>query len=156
MTPEEIAQLTALLRKLPEHHLLPPNMPLGVWKAIHGIVPIPAAEVIITKSGKDFLLVNRKDDDWDGWHIPGGYMHYRESIPDACTRLAQKELGITVTFEKLIDAYMWPDHPYSSALSLVCVCRATETPAVGEFFMEIPEKMIPHHGDFLKTFLEQG
>jgi ADP-ribose pyrophosphatase YjhB (NUDIX family) len=154
MTPEEIAQLAALLKKLHESNLLPPNMPLDIWKAIHGIVPIPAVEVIITKTGKDFLLVDRKDEDWDGWHIPGGYMHYRESIPDTCARIAQKELGITVTFEKFIDAYMWPDHPYSSALSLVCVCKAAGIPAAGEYFTEIPKKMSPHHEGFLRTFLD--
>lgn len=128
-------------------------MPLDVWKAIHAVVPIPAVEVIVTKTGRDFLLTNRKDEDWDGWHIPGGYMHYRESIPDACLRVAKKELGIDVTFNKFIDAFMWPDHPYSSALSLVCVCRTSETPKEGEFFTEIPKKMIPHHGEFLEKFL---
>ncbi len=154
MTPEEIAQLAALLKKLHESNLLPPHMPLDVWKAIHGIVPIPAVEVIITKTGKDFLLVDRKDEDWDGWHIPGGYMHYRESIPSACSRIAKHELGIAVIFEKFIDAYMWPDHPYSSALSLVCICKAAGVPDKGEFFTEIPKKMIPHHEGFLRTFLD--
>ncbi|TSC59488.1 MAG: NUDIX hydrolase [Candidatus Peregrinibacteria bacterium Greene0416_62] len=153
MTSEEIAQLVALLRKLPESNLLPPNMPLDVWKAIHGIVPIPAVEVIVTTTGKNFLLTYRKDADWDGWHIPGGYMHYRESIPDACRRIAKQELGIDITFEKCIDAYMWPDHPYSSALSLVCICKTAGIPNTGEFFTEIPEKMIPHHWAFLSIYL---
>ncbi|OGJ62184.1 hypothetical protein A3C37_01700 [Candidatus Peribacteria bacterium RIFCSPHIGHO2_02_FULL_53_20] len=154
MTSEEITQLVSLLKKLPKENLLPPHMPLDVWKAIHGIVPIPAVEVIVTTTGSNFLLTHRKDADWDGWHIPGGYMHYRESIPDACRRIAKKELGIDITFEKFIDAYMWPDHPYSSALSLVCVCRTTDVPGDGEFFTEIPKEMIPHHEGFLRTFLD--
>ncbi len=143
-----------LLRKLRTDDLLPPKMPLPVWKAIHALVPIPAAEVIVTRTGKDFLLVNRKDEDWDGWHIPGGYLHHKESIPDACKRIAKTELALDVSFKQCIDTFMWPDHPYSSALSLVCVCTATGTPSAGEFFMEIPEKMIPHHREFLETFLQ--
>ncbi len=153
VTPEETAQLAALLKKLPEQNLRSPHMPFEVWKAIQAVVPVPAVEVIITRNGKDFLLVNRKDEHWDGWHIPGGYMLYQEPIPDACARIADKELGIKITFDRLIDAFMWPDHPYSSALSVVCVCTTKDEPKAGEFFTEIPQKMIPHHGDFLKTFL---
>ncbi len=156
MTPEEINQLVKLLTKLKSSDLLPPKMPLPVWKAIHSIVPIPAVEVIVTTTGKNFLLTYRKDADWNAWHIPGGYMHYKESIEDACKRIGQTELGIDVTFDKMIDAYMWPDHPFSSALSLVCVCTTTDTPKDGTFFTEIPKDIIMHHGDFLKTFLETG
>ncbi|MEK7563441.1 MAG: NUDIX hydrolase [Patescibacteria group bacterium] len=153
MTPEEIQQLEALLKKLRTEDLLPPKTPLPVWKAIHGVVPVPAVEVIVTTTSKNFLLVHRKDADWDGWHIPGGYLHHRESIEDGCKRIAHEELGISVAFERVIDTYMWPDHPYSSALSLVCVCTASEKPEEGEFFTEIPKEIINHHGDFLQKFL---
>src|SRR5688500_9456234 len=122
MTPEETKQLVTLLDKLRTDDLLPPNMPYDVWKAIHRIVPIPTIEAIVTRDGKDFVLTYRKDNDWDGWHIPGSYMHYRESIEDGCKRIGQVELGIDIVFDKCIGAYMWPDHPFSSALSLVCVC----------------------------------
>lgn len=153
MTAAEIAQLVSLLGKLRTDNLLPPNMPFDVWKALHQIVPIPAVEVIITSSGKNFLLTYRKDEYWDGWHIPGGYMQYRESIPNACKRIVQKELGMDVEFTKLIDAFMWPDHPYSSALSLVCVCTTADEPNDGEWFTDIPNPMILHHGRFLEEFL---
>ncbi len=130
-------------------------MPREVWKALHKIVPQPAVEVIVTTNGKNFLLTDRHDADWNGWHIPGGYLQYRESIPDACARIAKKELGIEIAFDRLIDAFMWPDHPYSSALSLVCICKASADvkPKAGEFFTEIPQKMIAHHAGFLRKFL---
>ncbi len=153
MTPDQIALLTQLLQQVKNEHLLSPNMPLSIWKALHQVVPIPAVEVIVTRTGKDFLLTYRSDADWDGWHIPGGYMLYRESISEACERIANKELGIALTFERVIDAFMWPDHPTSSALSLVCVCQTSEKPKDGRWFTEIHSKMIPHHGEFLRTFL---
>lgn len=153
MTPEETAQLVSLLKKLKDDDLLSPKMPLEIWKAIQQVVPQPAVEVILTTTGRNFLLTYRQDDNWDGWHIPGGFMLYRESIADACNRIAQKELGISCRFEKLVDAYMWPDHPYASALSLICICHSEETPNDGEWFTEIP-KMIPHQDEFIRLFLD--
>lgn len=154
MTPEEISQLTGLLRKLKSSDLLSPKMPLEVWKAIQQVVPQPAVEVVLTTTGKNFLLTYRKDQHWDGWHIPGGFMLYRESIADACNRIANRELGINVQYDQLVGAYMWPDHPYASALSLFCVCSSDQTPEVGEFFTEIPA-MIPHQADFIQSFLSR-
>ncbi len=156
MTEAEIAQLETLLQKLRTDDLLPPKTPYGVWKALHGIVPVPCVEVIVTTTGKNFLLTYRKDEHWDGWHIPGGYMHHKESVADACTRIGRKELDVDVTFTKVIGAHMWQNHPYSSALSVLCVCTAKEMPKVGEWFTEIPASIILNQGGFLETFLSQG
>jgi hypothetical protein len=49
---------------------------------------------------------------------------------------------------------MWPDHPYASTLSLVCLCEAEQAPAAGTFFTRIPDKMITHHREFIEAFLE--
>ena len=120
---------------------------------MHGIVPLPSVEVLITKTGKDFLLTYRDDDYWHGWHIPGGFMLYQESIEHACQRLARKEVGIKVKFQRLITAYMWLDHPFGSPLSLVCLCTTKDAPSDGQFFTEIPENMVNHHDEFVKEFL---
>jgi len=154
MNDADTRALVSLLQTLKADGLLSPKMPLPVWKAINGVVPMPVVEVIVTSTEKDFLLTYRKDEYWDGWHIPGGFFFYRESVADACRRVALREIGIEVRFERMIDAYMWPDHPYGSPLSLVCVCHAKELPKEGTFFTEIPEDIIVHHGDFLRTFLQ--
>lgn len=153
MTDKEIKRLIELIGKLKSSRLLPPKMPYEVWMAIQSIVPLPSVEVVITQNGKNFLLVYRKDQYWNGWHIPGGFLLYKESPQEACQRLAKKEVGIKVNFKSLITAYMWPDHPYGSPLSLVCLCTSKEKPKEGKFFSKIPSPMIPHHGDFIKEFL---
>lgn len=154
MKTTEIKQLTELLENLKTENLTPPNMPLSVWKAIQDLVPTPAVEVLITNTDKDFLLIHRKDEHWNGWHIPGGFMLHKESIEKACNRLANKELGISVKFEKIITAYMWPDHPYGSPISIVCKCNTDQKSKAGKFFTEIPPNMVPHHGSFVKQFLQ--
>ncbi len=156
MTNEETAELVRLLKSLQSDDLLSPRMPLEVWKALHGVVPMPAVEVIVTRTGKDFLLTDRQDEYWNGWHIPGGFMLHKESIADACSRVAKRELNIDVTFKECIDAFMWPDHPYGSPLSLVCVCHTSEEPKVGQFFTEVPPNIIVHHDKFIQRFLEES
>ena len=73
MNKKEISTLVNLLAKLKTEGLEMPNMPSVVWLAINKLVPLPAVEVLITRSGEEFRLVYRKDQYWDGWHIPGGF-----------------------------------------------------------------------------------
>jgi ADP-ribose pyrophosphatase YjhB (NUDIX family) len=149
----EIGKLCELLKKLKEDNLVPPNTPYEIWLELATLVPMPAVEVIVTRDGKDFLLTRRKDHNWNGWHIPGGFMIYKESINEACQRIALKELQIKVEFIKVIDAYAWKDHPYGAPVSIVCVCESGEKPKEGKFFTEIPSNIINHHSDFLRGFL---
>ena len=128
-------------------------MPFSIWRNLISLVPIPSVEVIITRTGKDFLLTYRKDKDWDGWHIPGGFILPRESIEDACKRVAKKELQIDVKFQKITTAYSWPDSPYGNDLSIICICNTKERPHKVKFFTKVPEKMVPHHEEFIREFL---
>lgn len=154
MTEKEIKDLESLLIKLKADGLTIPNMPSPIWKAVHQVVSLPAVEVLVTRTGKDFLLNYRKDKNWDGYEIPGGFVGYKESLPEACDRVAKAEIGIPVKFLSVLTAYAWPDHPYGSPISIVCVCRPVGEPKQGQFFKEIPSPVVPHHGDFIKLFLE--
>lgn len=155
MTDKEITQLLKLLNQLKEEKLVPPQMPFEVWKSLKGLVAQPAVEVLITRTGKDFLLVERHDDYWNGWHIPGGFMAAEEKIPDALNRHANKELGTDVELVKILFARTWPNHPYASAVSIVCVCKALKPPKKGKFFTQIPPDIIPEQKEFLEKFLDE-
>ena len=149
----EERELARLLRKLTDAGLRSPRMPAEVWRLLHGLVPQPAVEVVVTRTGRDVLLNHRRDRDWDGWEIPGGFMLYHESVEDACRRIAEREIGTSVAFERIVTAYMWPDHPYGSPLSLVCLCRPLGEPTRGRYFEELPDGMVPHHADFARRAL---
>ena len=156
MTQEEKKTFLDLIEKIKSENLLPPNMPFELWRGIHSIMNLPTVEVLITKSGTDFLLVERHDDYWDGWHIPGGFLLYKEPIEEACKRIAKKELGIDINLEGIVTAFTWPDHPYGGTISIVCKCTCEGEPSQGQFFATIPDKMIPHHREFIQEFLKSS
>lgn len=153
MTEEEIKLLDKLLNQLITDDLAVPNMPKPIWKTLHRLIPWPAVEVLITQNGKDFLLTYRKDENWDNWHIPGGFMFPCEQVEEACRRVAKRELGIDIKFVKLLMTHAWQTNDHGTALSLLCVCKPLGKPQDGKFFTEIPEGIIPEHGEFVKKFL---
>src|SRR3712207_8238367 len=55
-------------------------------------------------------------------------------------RSAEREIGAVVRLERLVTAYMWPNHPYGSPLSLVCLCRPDGQPTRGRYFAERSEE----------------
>jgi ADP-ribose pyrophosphatase YjhB (NUDIX family) len=154
MKESEVQQLKDLLRQLRAEGLTPPRMPVAVWKALRGLVVQTAVEVLITRNGKDFLLTWREDEYWKGWHIPGGFLCPEESLEAACKRLAKNELEIDVFFQRLAAAYVWPDHPYASVVSLVCICTTGSEPRNGSFHQAIPHDVVPQHRAFLRSFLD--
>ncbi len=129
--------------------------------AMHTVIPWPAVEALLVDPDdpKKFFLTWREDEYWHGWHIPGSYIRVTHaSLEDACRAVAEKELGntFTITSVKLIDAYLWPDHPYGHPISLVYACRIDSRPPLNErarFFSEIPSPIVPHHADFVKAYL---
>lgn len=153
MNQKEIETFVSLVKKIKKENLFIPNLPLKLWYAVHSFLSLPAVEVLMTRTGKDFLLVWREDKHFKGWEIPGGYIGYKESLEDACFRIAKREIGLEPKFQKVIMAEVWKDHPYSSGVSIVCLCKVKGKPKCGQFFKEIPSNIIPHHPDFLKAFL---
>jgi len=156
MTNIDRTTLISLLEKLKKENLTIPNMPLDIWFALNKVVPLTAVEVIITNTGKDLLLTKRKDMFWDGWHIPGGFIGLNESIEDTCKRVAREELGISIEFKEVLDAYVWPDHPYASSISIICRCKTSDKPKVGKFFRKIPKKIVSHHDEFIEIFRKKA
>lgn len=154
MTVQDTNQLIELLQKLKKEGLQPPHTPLEVWHELNSILPSPAVEIIITRTGLDFLLTERRDNNWNGWHIPGGFMLAKESIATACKRVALRELNTPIEFQEIIGTYAWPDHPYASPLSIICICKALEEPKTGKFFTQIPKEIVNHHDEFIRRFLQ--
>jgi ADP-ribose pyrophosphatase YjhB (NUDIX family) len=153
MEQSDFAELRRLLEKLNASGLGLRDVPHDVWLLLHGLVPQPAVEIAVVRNDREILLNHRQDEHWHGWEMPGGYVHYRESLADACNRIAQREIGTGVILERIVTAYMWPDHPYGSPLSVVCRCRADGTPSSGQFFAQLPDDMVLHHAEFARAAL---
>jgi 8-oxo-dGTP diphosphatase len=149
---DEIQQLSSLLRRLAASGMGVPRMPRAVFEALRGVAVQPAVEVLVTRTGRDVLLTRRDDEHWSGYHIPGGFVGCGETLQLACSRVALAELGVEARMERLVGHYTWPDHPYASALSLLCLCRVDEAPRHGTFFDPLPSDILASHRQMLEEF----
>lgn len=135
-------------------------IPEESYLLIHRLVSWGVVEVLITRNeGREFLLRYRHDKWFKGWHIPGGYVRPKESIQQACNRMAQEDAGIRgVSDLKLIAAMKWLDHPFASPFCLLLACQPVEEvveKADLKFFSTIPEILIhPNHTLYLQTYLD--
>jgi ADP-ribose pyrophosphatase YjhB (NUDIX family) len=151
VTDEESAQLAQLLRQLSAEGLGVPRAPKAVFLALKGVVAQPTVEVLVTQNGRDVLLTRRDDDDWSGWHMPGGFVGAGESLEAACDRIARRELGTPARLLRLVGHYTWTDHPYASALSLLCVCQLEGEPNDGRYFDPLPPDLLVQHRALLEA-----
>jgi ADP-ribose pyrophosphatase YjhB (NUDIX family) len=152
VTEEEVQQLAQLLRQVSSEQLGVPRLPGPAFVALKGVVTQPTVEVWITRDGHDVLLTPRHDKHWDGWHLPGGFVGVEESLEQACARVGLRELGVPVKLQRLVGHYTWTDHPYASALSLLCLCHAEAEPTEGQYFSELPSSLIPQHRALLERW----
>lgn len=155
-TSERIARFREDLKDIGRNnHFLPD----GTFKDFHGAHGSQTAvEVLVEKDDRVFL-VHRVDEDWNGWHIPGGYIQSKaESIADACNRVAEREFGSAVRFKHMLHVYKWKpgEHPYGFPTSIVCLCeplgkiQETET---ARFFDNAPDGFLaPCHKQFVELY----
>ncbi|MFA5888607.1 MAG: NUDIX domain-containing protein [Candidatus Paceibacterota bacterium] len=154
MTPERIKLFTELVQEV----LTTDSgfIPKPVWVLIQKLVPLPAIELILQK-GNQFLLTYRKDEYWDGWHIPGGFVMRKESLHEAANRIAKGELGIGGVLNlKQIAVKKLRNHPYGgSPVAIVLVGQQVgeivETEKI-RFFDHIPQPMVADHAEYLEIF----
>lgn len=151
----ELARLLGIIAEEDEGFIPDP-----AYRPMHKLVPWPAVEVLIYDENGRFVLTHR-DDEFRGWHIPGGFIGVNESYQEACDRNVRKERIVSaVTDLNLIATHIWlaDEHPYGYPISLIFACKA-----VGEvverddlkWFEEIPPDVIPeNHPSFLVHFQE--
>lgn len=106
-----------------------------------------SAELIIVRDNK-VLLTYRKDDYWDGWHTPGGYIGPGESWKDTASRVAQRELGCGVTFDRYLRSFNQTDNPRTPDISNLILCRPEGEPKTGKWFNAMPDNILAHHKKF--------
>ena len=133
-------------------------IPDPAYRALHKVVPWPAVEVLIHDQTGRFLLSYR-DDDFVGWHIPGGFMRAGETYQAACDRNVKKEqIATSVVNARLIATHTWGEgeHPFGYPISLIIACQVTEKIVERDdlkWFRHIPPDIIAEqHPIFLKNF----
>ncbi len=101
--------------------------PEEAFASIQRAFAIPYVDLIIPQMRLDgtaeILLTWRQDKHFTGWHLPGGIWRVKDSREAACEKVAQRELGVGVTFTQEIMTDKWDDHPYGhpiAHISLLC------------------------------------
>lgn len=147
----EIAALAGEIRRLGESGKAIPRLPFEVLQALRGLVPLPVVELGIVGQRGGLLLTWREDENWRGWHFPGGFMAPWESVSEACKRIARSEVGADFVLEGIAGVESWPDHPYAAAVSILCRGKLDGAPVKGSFFAQPPKDIVDTQISFFKS-----
>ena len=95
--------------------------------------PVPTVDVIIEiGAAREVVLIERKNEP-HGWALPGGFVDYGETLPDAARREAEEETGLAVTLELLLGVYSDPARdPRLHTMSTVYVGGAAGEPVAAD------------------------
>ena len=156
LSPAEIAELAAGLRRLAGEGRGIPRLPFPILEALRGLAPAPVVELCVVGPGGALLLTWREDEHWTGWHFPGGFMGPGESVARACERIAQRELGASFALEGVAGVECWPAHPYASPVALLCRGALDRAPATGRFFTEAPANLIEEQRTYFASLASGG
>lgn len=102
LAPEEIPLLVNLLGKMEW------PVPHEVFRALCKYTTTNPIELVIWNGKNEIFLVYRKDEDYDGYHMPGTVLRDNESVPQAIERLLKNEVPFYVYPAKCIG---WRETP---------------------------------------------
>lgn len=141
-------------------------LPKADFDAIYARVPRLTVEVLLELEG-GLVLVRRDIEPCIGqWHIPGGTVHFGESLPAAVRRVALVELGVEVTPGALVgyieyprmhaDGYPgWPVGIAFTATRVSGELSGSDMGAEVACFDAVPDDIIAEQGEFLRHWLKQ-
>jgi len=137
-------------------------LPQAEYVQIYSKVPRLTVEVVIV-SNQGVLLTRREAGPCQGlWHIPGGTVRFGEPLTDAVVRVAQDELGIEVTVDRLLGYIEYPSHldrgldwpvgvAFRAHLDPASARPLAIDPNAGGWFAGLPEDMHDEQRRFLRA-----
>lgn len=132
--------------------------PKNLFDKFFKYFPMVVVEVVI-KNPKGILLTKRDIEPYKGyWHLPGGFVRYREAPEKAVLRVAKKETGLRVKINKFLGVSNYKNMPKREHLiALYYLAKPTGGKIKGSkegeeicYFKKLPNKMISHHKRSLK------
>jgi ADP-ribose pyrophosphatase YjhB (NUDIX family) len=142
----------------------PSKKPLSLeeFRSIYSKVNRLNIEIVI-KTERGYLLTLRSIDPYINlWHLPGGIVHFRESLKDAVRRVGFDELGVEIEPLELLGYIEYPsiknygdiDSPVGIAFSCKLLSNNIQTDSQSSkvnFFKQIPEDTILEQKEFLEN-----
>ena len=131
-------------------------LPTAQFDWIFSRVPRLTVEVVISSPEQGVLLSLRDIEPCRGmWHLPGGTVRFGEPVADAVKRVAQQELGLTVSVGPLLGYIEYPSH-YNNGLDSPVglaftaeVTAAEAMPPSCRWFTTLPDNMHDEQRRFL-------
>ncbi|HEY4499716.1 MAG TPA: NUDIX domain-containing protein [Candidatus Paceibacterota bacterium] len=128
LTGAEIKTLVRLLKKVK----LP--APYPVFIALCKSVPLIAIDLAVMPDDQHVLLTHRKDEFYDGWHIPGSILRYGEKVEDAFKRVARQELNISIS-NPSFNYYFVYHGKREFGIALLFTAKPKTKIKIGEYFL---------------------
>lgn len=132
------------------------------FKSIYSQVPRLSVDLLIPYKG-GIALLERAHTAYKGqWHLPGGTVYYKESLPTAVKRIGREELGLDVDIDSFVGYIEYQSEEkergfgYTIGLVFQChinggVIKLDEYGSQVKGFRELPDNTVIDQ----KTFLEQ-
>ena len=138
-------------------------LPQTDYDFIFNRVPRMCVDMVIKGEGGAILMTRRNIEPYKNlWHLPGGCIRFKETIAEAATRIAQKELGVHIKVLKTLGVVetmnddLSPEIPRHSVSVVVEVQIVSGSPRVTaessevDYFTELPSAIHPYHALFLQ------
>ena len=129
--------------------------------------PVPTVDIIIempldgAPEETGIVLIERKNPP-HGWALPGGFVDYGESLPEAAVREAKEETSLDVELAELLHVYSDPARdPRQHTLSAVYIARARGIAKAADDAQDLiivkpddlPEAMAFDHREIIADYL---
>ncbi|MGC9603058.1 MAG: NUDIX hydrolase [Minisyncoccia bacterium] len=129
---------------------------------VNKTVSVPIELAVFDEQGR-VLMFYRRDDEYDGYHIPGTVLRDNEDVPAAIRRLLKSEVvGGRVTQITSLGWIEIPkgDNPTRHEISLLhsCVLEGPYNGKSGEFFFpdKLPFTTLDHHHTLIKEIMKRS
>jgi colanic acid biosynthesis protein WcaH len=166
---QKISEAVAVINTyLPDSKL---GLPEDVFYLVSRLTPMINVDLLIVNERNEKLLTWREDQFYGpGWHIPGGIIRFKELAETRISKVAELELGTTVSWESrpiLIREITNPNRDIRGHfISMVYKCKLTDSlrsedealnlehqlSGQWRWFMKMPSNMIRPHLQFEELF----
>jgi len=124
-----------------------------LFDAIIKIVPQVAVEALIVDNinhPKKILVTWRKDNNYTGWHFPGGFIRFGSSFNKTLRDVIKREIGVEIKKIKDTGVKYSKTDKRGHTVGLVFLVEIAGKPTVGKWFSSVPKKLLKCHKLFLK------
>lgn len=147
------------------------GLPQEVFFFVSRLTPLVNVDLLIRNENNQVLLTWRRDQFYNGWHIPGGILRFKETFTKRLEAVAQEEFGARIEHGAAALAVNEMFHPHRDVrghfISFLYSCRLLspldesrkclnpEAPAHGQWWWhtECPRQLIPQH-EVYRKYLE--